>query len=198
MLGVAGWALVRVLETSLEDAKDDLSRARATELADQVREGTLSSDLVDLGEDGVAQVVDAEGKVLAASSGLQGSGPIVTVDDVGSEPRLLVLEGVQDDDETEELPHLGAARRRARTARSRSSSATAWSRWTRRRGALRRGLLVGVPLLVGLMAAGTWVIVSRSLRPVERIRAEVATISDTDLARRVRCRRPATSWSGSP
>jgi signal transduction histidine kinase len=50
---------------------------------------------------------------------------------------------------------------------------------------LRRDLLVGVPLLVLLVAVGTWLVVGRTLRPVEDIRAEVAGIGDADLARRV-------------
>ena len=50
---------------------------------------------------------------------------------------------------------------------------------------LRRDLLVGVPLLVLLVAAGTWLVVGRTLRPVEDIRAEVAGIGDADLGRRV-------------
>ncbi|WP_243561493.1 cell wall metabolism sensor histidine kinase WalK [Curtobacterium sp. VKM Ac-2922] len=37
-------------------------------------------------------------------------------------------------------------------------------------------LAVGVPLLVLLMGIGTWVVVGRSLRPVERIRSQVAEV----------------------
>ena len=46
-------------------------------------------------------------------------------------------------------------------------------------------LAVGMPLLVLLAAAMTWVVVGRALRPVESIRAEVAEIGATDLDRRV-------------
>lgn len=37
-------------------------------------------------------------------------------------------------------------------------------------------LAIGVPLLVTLTGVGTWIVVGRSLRPVERIRREVATV----------------------
>ncbi len=46
-------------------------------------------------------------------------------------------------------------------------------------------LVVGVPLLLLVVAATTWVVVGRALAPVERIRAEVATITDSRLDRRV-------------
>ena len=51
--------------------------------------------------------------------------------------------------------------------------------------ALRQSLLVAVPLSAGVLALLTWVLVGRTLRPVERIRAEVAAIDGADLHRRV-------------
>jgi signal transduction histidine kinase len=50
---------------------------------------------------------------------------------------------------------------------------------------LRQSLLVAVPVAAGVLALLTWVIVGRTLRPVERIRAEVAAIDGADLHRRV-------------
>ncbi|MFD8482346.1 sensor histidine kinase [Kitasatospora sp. NPDC059673] len=46
-------------------------------------------------------------------------------------------------------------------------------------------LAVGVPVLVLLVAAVTWRVTGRALRPVEAIRAEVAEITGHDLHRRV-------------
>ena len=66
------------------------------------------------------------------------------------------------------------------------------------RHAAAPGLLVGVPLLVALLARGTWVIVGRALRPVERIRAEVATISAPTSTDASRCPDTATRWPASP
>ena len=50
---------------------------------------------------------------------------------------------------------------------------------------LTRSLIIGLPLLVILFAGGTWLMVGRTLRPVEDIRAEVASISGSRLDRRV-------------
>jgi signal transduction histidine kinase len=48
-----------------------------------------------------------------------------------------------------------------------------------------RVLVVGVPLLVGLVAALTWWLTGRALRPVEAIRAEAAAITGSTIHRRV-------------
>lgn len=55
----------------------------------------------------------------------------------------------------------------------------------RRVEALRNGLVVGVPLLVGLVGVVSWLIVGRSLQPVEAMRREVVAIAHTTLDRRV-------------
>jgi len=52
-----------------------------------------------------------------------------------------------------------------------------------------RLLLIGVPLLLLLVAALTWLAMGRALRPVEAIRAEFAEITAHDLHRRVPDRR---------
>jgi signal transduction histidine kinase len=46
-------------------------------------------------------------------------------------------------------------------------------------------LVAGLPALLALVAAITWLLVGRALRPVERIRREVADLSARDLSRRV-------------
>jgi len=52
-------------------------------------------------------------------------------------------------------------------------------------GAMVRLMLIGVPLLILLIAALTWLAMGRALRPVEAIRAEFAEITAHDLHRRV-------------
>ena len=51
--------------------------------------------------------------------------------------------------------------------------------------AVRRALLVGLPLLLALVATVAWVLVGRALRPVEAMRREVEAISGSTLHRRV-------------
>jgi hypothetical protein len=65
----------------------------------------------------------------------------------------------------------------------------------------RTVMLVGFPLLLGVVAAVTWLVTRRALRPVEGIRAEMAAITASeDLAAPAasRCRTPMTRWPVSP
>lgn len=50
---------------------------------------------------------------------------------------------------------------------------------------LRRGLTVGLPALIAVVAALAWVLVGRALRPVEAIRTEVDAITGSTMHRRV-------------
>jgi signal transduction histidine kinase len=50
---------------------------------------------------------------------------------------------------------------------------------------LRRGLSLGLPALIAVVAALAWVLVGRALRPVEAIRAEVDAITGSTMHRRV-------------
>lgn len=50
---------------------------------------------------------------------------------------------------------------------------------------ITRALIVGVPALVALLAALTWWLAGRALRPVEAIRAEAAAITSSTMHRRV-------------
>ncbi|WP_309138625.1 sensor histidine kinase [Nocardia cyriacigeorgica] len=50
---------------------------------------------------------------------------------------------------------------------------------------VRRAMLIGLPLLLAVVAAVTWLVTRRALRPVEAIRRELAEIMHGDLSRRV-------------
>ncbi|MEU8684873.1 HAMP domain-containing sensor histidine kinase [Streptomyces sp. NPDC048611] len=51
---------------------------------------------------------------------------------------------------------------------------------------VRNAMLIGLPLLLGVVAGVTWLVTRRALRPVEGIRGEMAAITaSTDLSRRV-------------
>ncbi|MGW0007656.1 sensor histidine kinase [Nocardia grenadensis] len=50
---------------------------------------------------------------------------------------------------------------------------------------LRRAMLIGLPVLLAVVAAVTWLVTRWALRPVESIRSELAEIMHGDLSRRV-------------
>lgn len=182
---IAGaFGLLATLEHSLISSRDALSRARAVDLAAQVEHGTLPRHLTDVGEDFVGQVVEADGTVVSASSGLAGAGPISSLRGATATPSLRILHGVPDDAEQENYRvwvlttdttagpvtvFVGASLESVNEAVS----------------SLRRALLVGVPVMLALFVLGTRILVGRALKPVEDIRAEVAAISDTVVDRRL-------------
>ena len=188
--------LLLTLDRSLHNAGDDLARSRVTDLGAAGRGRAAARTSPSVGDEGVAQVFSDYGRVLAASPNIAGAppitGPATTRDahDAGAARRARTTT-------RRRTTGSGSPAPTARTDRSRWSPGRASSRSARRRSTLRRDLLVGVPLLVLLVAAGTWLVVGRTLRPVEDIRAEVAAIGDADLAGGCRCPPPATRSAGS-
>jgi len=77
VLAVAGVLVVQTLERHLTDSSDELSRSRARDLFDQAGAGELQPVLRNVNDDGVAQVIAADGTVLAASANIQGKARIV-------------------------------------------------------------------------------------------------------------------------
>lgn len=171
------------LERSLHRSGDSVARGRVQDLAALVRQEALPPVLGNVGGEGVAQVFRADGTVLSASPNITGRPPVTT--DAGSTtPVLRVLRGAPDEDEKEDY--------RVWTARAAADGpvvtvvvGASLESVGEASLALRRGLAIGLPLLEVLVALGTWVLVGRTLRPVEDIRSEVAAISESDLARRV-------------
>jgi signal transduction histidine kinase len=180
VLVAVGWGLVVNHRRELTDNLDE----RLSEIADGIVADLQAGeppDLENLGEDdSVAQVVGLGGDIVAATAWIEGREPLGTAVD-GQEIRAVdPLPGADDDPmrllsrgvDTPDGPvviHVAAP-----------SDDIADSVAT-----LQRSLFVAVPLSAAALAALTWVLVGRTLQPVERIRAEVAEIGGTDLHRRV-------------
>lgn len=174
-------ALLVALETSLTHGEDDLSRARLDDLSSLAGRGELPAKLN--AGDGVAQVVDTNGHVLAESSNIVGRPPITRFRPAGGREDVRTIIG-PDDNEQEEY------RLWARTATTPSGEVVVYvgaSTESVREATrvARKSLLIGIPALLGLLVATTWVLLARALRPVEAIRSEVSTITDSQLDRRV-------------
>ena len=171
------------LDGSLHQAGDDLARGRTADLAVLAARGTLPRVLSGVDGEGVAQVFTDEGRVLAASPNILRR-PAIDVPATSSAPTMRVVRDAPDDAETENY--------RIWTRRVSSPGGTvtilagsSLESVDEASRTLRRSLLLGVPLLVLSVAAGTWLVVGRTLSPVEGIRREVAAITDDDLDRRV-------------
>ncbi len=181
-LVVASSALVLTLENRLTAGADALARSRANDLLDLAASGDLPSRLTNLDDEGVAQVVSEDGSVLAASPNVSGQPPISEVDPgIGFAVSTV---DAPDDDETERY------RLWARSGNTPDGPVTVYVGTSlesvrEASGTLRQALLVGGPLVLVLLGAGTWLVLGGALRRVDRIRLEVDEITDDRLDRRV-------------
>lgn len=161
---LGGVALVLVMRAALLEQVQDaaLARAHAVDAADP---HPVADD------DGFVQVVDAGGRVVAATPNVAGADPVDVrpgeterVDVVPGEDMLAVA--VTDGDRTVV----------AGQSADDVGDATA---------VVTRILAVGLPVLLGVVALTTWWTTGRALAPVEAARAEVDAISAAELHRRV-------------
>jgi signal transduction histidine kinase len=181
-LVAGGVALVLALQTRLTVSGDGLSRSRIDDLLALAESGQLPTTIRNIDDEGVAQVVGADGAVLAASTNIAGRPAIANVD-AGPEPAVHTLEA-PDDDEIEEY--------RVWTAEGPSPDGpvtvyvgTSLESVAEATRTLRNALLVGVPLALLLLAGALWWVLGRALRPMDRIREEVDGIDEDRLGHRV-------------
>jgi signal transduction histidine kinase len=181
-------ALVATLSAQLTSSGDALAQARVRDLLDVAAAGALPGTIETLDDESVAQVVDGQGEVLAASPNVAGRPAIVddpgTPDDGGVTALEVRTVDGPDDDETE--------RYRVWIGRGPSPdgpvtvlvgrSLESVGEATR---TLRRALLVGVPLVLVLLAAAIWLVVGRALARIDHLTTTVAEIDEHDLHRRV-------------
>ncbi len=182
-LVVGAVLLLVTLDRSLHRTGDDLARGRVRDLAALAGAGRLPETLAGIGGEGVGQAFTDDGRVLAASPNITGA-PAITTPGAGSTPRVRVLRDAPDDNQTEDY-RVWTARVTTPQGRVTLVAGSSLESVGEASRTLRRDLAVGVPLLTLLVAAGSWLMVGRTLGPVEDIRAEVDAISEEDLARRV-------------
>jgi signal transduction histidine kinase len=182
VLAVGGLLLVAALDQRLTAASDELSQSRVRDLLDQAGSGTLPAVLRNVNDDAVAQVLAADGTVLAASPNIEGRGPIVAADaPVNGERRTI---RAPDDSETEDYRvwvQTGSGPGGTVTVVEGSSleavhEATA---------TVRRTLLIGVPLVAVALGLVIWLVLGGVLGRLDRIRAEVDAIGPDQLGRRI-------------
>jgi signal transduction histidine kinase len=147
---------------------------RAGQVAAMARSGTLRDPLNFPEQPGaLVQVVDAKGRVIAASDALQGRAPIGRVE--GAQPRVLSAwtERLTSDDETYRVVGLTE---RTTSGPIRVFAAASLEAVSDSMTGLQIQLAVGLPLVLALVALISWQVIGRALRPVESIRVQVAEI----------------------
>ncbi|MER6048247.1 ATP-binding protein [Streptomyces sp. NPDC001793] len=209
----AGAAVLAVLQRNLVESAGLQAEVAAREVATQIAVGT-PFDRLDLPDDDgrPVQVVGADRKVLAAGDDLHHAPPLA---DFAHAPHRTGKPDDDDDHEDgDDTPARGSAAAHAafRTVAlrlhddrpagepfriagllatapdGRTATVYAGSSLDTERQAMsgvRDAMLIGLPALLVVVAAVTWLVTRRALRPVEGIRAELAEIMDGDLSRRV-------------
>lgn len=161
-----------VLRASLLEGLQASAEQDAAALASQVEAGGAAAlgDLGELDDDRIVLVVDAGGAIVAASedaprtaAGLR-DGASLRVDD-----ETYVLAREEADDDRESTVVVGRSTEPVDDTLS----------------TVAQLLAVSVPLLAGLVALTTWIVVGRALAPVERMRRQVDAVTATTLAERL-------------
>ncbi len=179
-LAVAALLLVAVVRRSLAGNVQTAARLRASEVAALVEDGARGTDPAgDVHDSSLVQVIDQHGRVVEASPNVEGEGPIATVAP-GRARTVLGLPG--GDDHRYRVVAVAASTPGGPVTVVAARSLEDADEAVR---AMARLLWVGLPGLLALVAATTWVVTGRSLRPVEGIRRQVAAITEHELDRRV-------------
>ncbi len=176
----AGAVAVSELQTrTLTRNVDDALRVRADDVGALLADGSLPAVLSERrGDEAFVQVLDARGRVVAASVNIAGEPPLVAGFAPPAGPELRIFEELALDDDPFRVIAQPAGGGTIYVAASLDPVFES-------RDALNGILLLAVPLLVLLVGALTWLVVGRALSPVEAIRREVSTIGGDDLHRRV-------------
>jgi signal transduction histidine kinase len=179
-----GVVLIALLHRDLTQSLRSQAQLEAAAISQGATHGPLPNPLpaVNVPNLTVIQVVDAEGRVIAASPSLSGRPPLINV---GSTRTI--------QQKTLEQPAFASGQRFAVFAIPVTIGgqpgtvivASSMADFEHSVHVLGKFLLIALPVLLALVATTSWVIIGRSLRPVEDMRAEVAEITNTQLNRRV-------------
>ncbi len=179
----AAIALVSLQRRTLTDNLETTIDLRSQDIASLLAQGApLSSSASSDDDIAFVQVVDAGGNVVFASANVTGRPPMLDAHPAPGESEtrrhselpvdddefLVVARGVTTSDGDRTVYVGGNLEEISESTES-----------------LVGLLQVGIPLLLLGLAAGTWMLVGRSLAPMERIREEVATMTGDDVTRRV-------------
>ncbi|OHV05396.1 two-component sensor histidine kinase [Mycobacterium talmoniae] len=181
-LALACGVLLLVLYLSLAYTGHTAAAARAERIATQLRTDAPRdldpSLLVTDGQIGAVQVLDDSGKVLAASTGVSRR-PVASLSLADGQVRRLRVKsaGVE----------YWVSARGVETPGGTVTVVVGVEREPVEAVVETVGILlaIGAPFIVALVAVATYRLVRAALRPVEAIRAQVASMSSTDLRQRV-------------
>jgi HAMP domain-containing protein len=184
-LVTGGFLTFVVLRHTLVNNVDDAARRRAQDVAELAVQGSLPQVLSAAGEQAtIVQVVDAKGEVVSSSANFAGPRPVLGRPAAGSQ-KVHTISNLPVKDEQGDDFRIATTVVQTQAGpvavNAGESLESAYEGVT----AVRRILVIGLPVMLVLVGLTTWYVVGRALRPVDDIRREVADISAHDLSRRV-------------
>jgi signal transduction histidine kinase len=181
---VGGMTLLAVLRHSLNVSGDDVARARVLEVATLATAGNLPRVVHEPNEDDIVQVVNADRRVISGTL-RGGTTPVTSFVPSGTTPAVRTVPDVPDDGLERDGYRVWAMRADTGTGPVTVYVGTSLETVTDTMATVRRALLIGGAALLLLLVVATLALLERALRPVERIRAQVADISGGALGLRV-------------
>ena len=180
-LVAGGASLVWLLHRSLVNGVVSTASTESAVVSSLLQQGSRLPDLR-LRPGTAVQIVDARGRVVSASPELKAAAPVLASRPPPGQRWVRSVPGVLPGDDHDVVV--------AQTVRSPDGTRTVLvvASTEQAEGSVHDvavALAGAVPVLVALSGVLAWVLAGRALRPVERIRAEVADLSARDLHRRV-------------
>ncbi|MEV0720693.1 ATP-binding protein, partial [Asanoa sp. NPDC050611] len=177
---VGGILLVSVLGSTLHRGAEETAARTASGMADLIANDSLPDPLPVSGDDVRAQVIDGQGRVVAASLGADRLVPFLYPGERpardAQEPKSVYIPGerigVSGPVQVVAVPAGTAAEPRTVLV------AKSLGDLTRAVDLLKHSLLIAYPLLVVLLAAIAWRAIGATLRPVEALRSGAEAIND--------------------
>ncbi|KUJ66042.1 histidine kinase [Streptomyces albus subsp. albus] len=181
-LVIAAVLVVLLVRQDLTNNAQTAARQRAQEVAAQLNAGALPV-LPPVSEDRpVVQIVDRHGEVIAASPELRGRLALLPQRPVDHSVSSTLHRPPVGDGAPYWVVGVPAARAGAPVSVYAASSLEPVGEGVH---AALSALLIAVPALVVVVGSTAWLLVGRSLRPVEAMRRQVAEITSSELNRRV-------------
>lgn len=176
-LAAGGVALVVVMRDVLVDEVRSAARLRAAEVVAALEAGEAPVLAVGAEDEQLIQVVDRQGRMVAASENVAGLPPVASLEP-GASARI--TPPLDDDAFVAVAAGTGEGAKASTVIVAQSVEDALESTQV-----VSQLLVIGLPLLLGVVGVTSWVVVGRALSPVEAIRSEVDEISASALDRRV-------------
>lgn len=192
-LTVGAVVLVSLIRAELTQTVETNIVTRAQDLAQLATTGSLPEQ-IPTSRGITAQIVDGDGQILASTGDIEGQGPITAAASQPGEMMIVTLSSLdQSDDDDQDQggegdddgPYLAAITGIDGTTSARVIVAASLATVEDTAAALVPLLVGGIPLLAVVVAATTWLLAGRTLRPVRAMTAEAGRITVTDLGRRI-------------